>query len=920
MSRLTDEQLHDLFESLEIPDSGRRIVEHIRTSPPVRATRGGPKNNCGYYSSGKMGLTIQFESSNYELAFIKGWEREVELLEYYDQCIQIKVTYLLKNGRNHAVFHTPDFLCIRISKIGFVEVKTEAKMAELAEEQPGRYVKGEDGRWHSPPCEAWANEHGLGYWIQTDSQIDRTYIRNLDFLAQYFGVDPATICEEAFNFIRGRLAATPAILLSDLIDVVLQAKISTDDIYTLIVADLIYVDLSAAALAEEDRVHVFINYAAAESYDPSVRLHNLSDANVVAMTIGQCISFGDKKAEIVNITENEVWISSEGQQRVVILTHAEFEDLLRRGKISGLNIQETSGYREEVSRILNETSPTDMKEALRRYDFVTRYKVGERFSADVIPPSSLFRYLSAYKEGQDTYGSGFLTLIPDFHSRGDRSPRFPPEVLDKVKKHIENNFETPKQKSFSSVHSELMKDCEADGFIAPSLPTFIKMVRKRPTHIQVRNRRGPKAAKSVAPYSRWLEKDTPRQGDRPLQICHIDHTKLDVTFTCSITGRILGRPWVTFMSCGWTRILPAVYMTFDPPSYRSCLMTIRECVRRLGRLPEYLVVDGGKEFSSIYFRALCAFYGIHIISREGKPRNGSTCERLFGTNRTQFANNMIGNTQIMRNVREVSKEVNPETLAAWTLRAGYPRLTEWAYSLYETNDHFSLKRSPREAFTAGMERFGPREHTKIIYDEVFRDLTLPTTRKGTAKLQLNDGVKINNIYYWSDEFRNPELVGKQVPVRYDPFNMGEAQAYVNGRWIKGISELHWFFKDRTEREMQLASSEIRRRDTLLNRNRTITGTRLADFVASLEQEEESLRAQRILLQRSRDLEGTGVRALINGGQAPTPSPKQLPEYSQGHQSAAETPSATQNSEEVETYPKESEENISELGLIGELDW
>ncbi len=393
MSRLTDEQLHDLFESLAIPDSGRRIVEHIRTSPPVRATRGGPKNNCGYYSSGKMGLTIQFESSNYELAFIKGWEREVELLEYYDQCIQIKVTYLLKNGRNHAVFHTPDFLCIRNSKIGFVEVKTEAKMAELAEEQPRRYVKGEDGRWHSPPCEAWADEHGLGYWIQTDSLIDRTYIRNLDFLAQYFGVDPATICEEAFNFIRGRLAATPAILLSDLIDVVLQAKISTDVIYTLIVADLIYVDLSAAALAEEDRVHVFINYAAAESYDPSVRLHNLSDANVVAMTIGQYISFGDKKAEIVNVTENEVWISSEGQQQVVILTHVEFEDLLRRGKISGLNIQETSGYREEVSRILNETSPTDMKEALRRYDFVTRYKVGERFSADVIPPSSLFRYL-----------------------------------------------------------------------------------------------------------------------------------------------------------------------------------------------------------------------------------------------------------------------------------------------------------------------------------------------------------------------------------------------------------------------------------------------------------------------------------------------------------------------------------------------
>lgn len=886
----------------------------------MRATRGGPKNNCGFYASKKMGLTIQFESSNYELAFIKMWERDKELLEYYDQCIQIKVTYLLKNGRNHAVFHTPDFLCIWKSKIGFVEVKTEDKMAELAKEQPGRYVKGEDGRWHSPPCEAWANELGLGYWIQTDSQIDRTCIRNFDFLAQYFGVDPATICEDAFNFIRGHLAATPAILLSELIDVVLQEKISTDVIYTLIVSDLIYVDLSAAALVEGDRVHVFVDYAAAEAYDPSVKLHNLSDANVVAMAINQAIFYGDKSAEIVNITEKEVWISREGQQRVVILTHSEFEDLIRRGKVTGLNIQEASGYREEVSKILKEASPTELREALRRYDFVIRYLRGERFSEDVIPPSTLFRYLSTYREGQATYGSGFLTLIPDFHSRGDRSERFPPEVMDIVKNHIENNRETLKQKNYSIVHGAIENDCETAGFIAPSLPTFIKMTRKRPIPTQVRKRKGPKAAKSVAPYTRWLEKDTPRQGDRPLQVCYIDHTKFDVTFRCSITGRILGRPWLTLMSCGYSRILPAVYMTFDPPSYRSCLMVIRECVRHLGRLPEYLVVDGGKEFSSIYFRALCATYGMHIISREGKPRNGSTCERLFGTNRTQFANNLIGNTQIMKNVREVSKESNPETLAAWTLCAAYPRLTEWAYTIYETNDHFSLKRSPREAFAAGMERFGPREHTERIYDEVFRELTLPTTRKGTAKIQLNDGVKINNIYYWSDEFRNPELVGKDVPVWYEPFNMGEARAYVNGRRINLTSEYHWFFQGRTEREMQLASSEIRRRDTLLNRNRTITASRLADFVASLEQEEESLRAQRILLQRSRDLEGMSVRALINGDQSPTPPSKQLPEANQGHPSAAETTSDIQNVDEDEAYAKEPDESVSELELIGDLDW
>jgi transposase InsO family protein len=594
------------------------------------------------------------------MAFIKLWERDKEVLEYWDQPIKIKIFYVLKNGKNHATTHTPDFLVIWESKAGFVEVKTEAKLAELAIDQPGRYVRGEDGRWHSPPCEKYAADHGLGYWILTDSDLDRTYLRNIDFLEAFFRLDPANLNDKESAFIRGHLASKPATLLSDLIEVTLKAGIDTDIIYALIAFELIYVDLSAAALKESDRVYVFINSTAAELYDPAKILPNISDANFIAMAVGQSILYGDRPAEIVNITATDIWLCGEGQQKIVFLTHTQFEELYRSNKISGLKVQVQSGYKEEVSQILSETSPRDLEEALRRTDFVLRYLAGERFNKDVIPPSTFYRHLASYRDGQANYGSGFISLIPDFHLRGNRTPRFSQAVLDKAKDRIEKDLETEKQKNYSEVHTSLLTDCEALGEECPSLPTFIKMARQRPMHVQVTKRKGHKAANAVAPYSHWLEKDTPRQGDRPFQICHIDHTKLDVSFTCSSTGRNLGRPWVTFMSCGNTRMLPGVYMTFDPPSYRSCLMVIRECVRRLGYLPEYLVVDGGKEFKSLYFRAFCAFFGIHLISREGTPRSGTTCERLFDTNRTQFANNMLGNTQIMRNVREVSKEVNPE--------------------------------------------------------------------------------------------------------------------------------------------------------------------------------------------------------------------------------------------------------------------
>jgi len=130
---------------------------------------------------------------------------------------------------------------------------------------------------------------------------------------------------------------------------------------------------------------------------------------------------------------------------------------------------------------------------------------------------------------------------------------------------------------------------------------------------------------------------TPRHGDRPYEICHLDHTQLDIELVGSRTGRNLGRPWATFLSDAFSRRLLAVCLTFDPPSYRSCMLALRECVRRYERLPEAIVVDGGPEFESVYFETLLARYGCTKKTRPGgRPRFGSVCERLFGTTNTRF--------------------------------------------------------------------------------------------------------------------------------------------------------------------------------------------------------------------------------------------------------------------------------------------
>lgn len=396
-----------------------------------------------------------------------------------------------------------------------------------------------------------------------------------------------------------------------------------------------------------------------------------------------------------------------------------------------------------------------------------------------------------------------------------------------------------------------------------SYKTFFKAVKLRPRYQQTLKRKGRKAAYQYKEFYFELALATPRHGERPFHIAHIDHTELDLELTCSVTGQNLGRPWLTLLMDAFSRRILAIYLSYDPPSYRSCMMVIRECVRRFSRLPQIIVVDGGLEFSCTYFDTLLARYECTKKTRPpAESRFGSVCERLFGTTHTRFIHNLQGNTQIMRNVRQVTKSINPKKHAIWTLEKIYLYLREWAYEVYDTIEHPALGQCPRAAFAAGMFNAGERNHRLIPYDENFLMFTFPTTPKGTAKVQPGRGVKIKNIYYWSDVFRNPTVEGTQVQVRYDPFDSSSAYTYVSGKWVECISQHHQTFRNRTERELMIATAELRRRYARHSGRFNVTALQLAQFLESVESEEVLLR------QRATDREAQSILHIVNGDLKP----------------------------------------------------
>ncbi|MGZ3625070.1 MAG: TnsA endonuclease N-terminal domain-containing protein [Ktedonobacteraceae bacterium] len=715
-----------------LSQQAQAVVRQIRSSPPSRLVRSAAGNVSGRYPSKKMGCTIQFESHRGELAAIYQFEHDPTVLEFYDQPGAIKLMYPSKKGKQVGVLHTPDFFVIGEKSGGWVECKMEEQLVQLAEQMPHRYQRSADGNWVCLPGETYAKALGFFYRIQSSAQIDWVYQRNLRFLEDYLRVSRSPVEEKVAQSLCTAVMKRPAQTLLELLEGLQEGTV--DDLYFLIATDQVYVDLSQAPLAQPEQVQVFVDREQAQAYtllrQSSVQLFPAVSSSCVPLTAGTLLWWDGKPWRVLNLGETTVTLLSPEKQ-LVDLPIEVFEKLLQQKKVTV-----ASPLPDTVSQVAEHAMLT--KASLKQLEIATeRYKVlGQAGSKDsAVSPRTLRRWRADFHTAEAVYGHGFTGLIPRWSNSGNRLPRLSQEAEQLLEKYIAEHYETHKQQSMYAVYLLLEREARQRHIPVPSYTTFRTRVTQRSRHEQLLKRQGPRAAAAAEPFYWELERmTTPRHGDRPWEIVHLDHTELDIVLVSSRTGRSLGKPWATFMTDAFSRRLLVVYLTFDAPSYRSCMMTLRECVWRYGRFPQTLVVDGGPDFRSVYFEALLAYYSSTKATRPwAKPRYGSVCERLFGTANTQFVYNLTGNTQITKQVRQVTKSVDPKHQAVWTLGDLYAYLAEWAYEVYDQEIHPALEMSPREAFKAGLARSGTRLHCTIDYDETFRFFSTFHHSKGDRK-------------------------------------------------------------------------------------------------------------------------------------------------------------------------------------------
>jgi putative transposase len=828
-------------------EPAKNYLQMVRSSEPSRLVHSGPRNICGRFPSIKMSRIIQFESHKNELPRIREKDRCKKTLEFYDQPEPIRLSVKGPDGRNLGFMRTPDMFCIEDDGAGWEEYKTEEQLIELEAKNSNYYCRDEMGDWHCPPGEQFAQQFGFFFRVRSSKDIDWIFQRWMEFLEDYYRADSPIIPAEAKEAVLQKAISDPGLSLERLCNLSKDTA-SRDDIFMMIAHEVIFVDLYAVAPSELEFVKVYADEVTAIAYANVIEVSSSANAyapSYVDIEHGSRLSWNGNVWTIVNKGDALVGMLAEDKS-FAELPLAVIEELIKAGRITGVKTESAPSTHPEVAKRLAEAKKEHLAEANRKVEIVRASLRGEILPEEV-PSRTLERWKRDYRIAEKSYGCGYAGLLPK-HRKGNENQRIDQASKDFLDDFIDKKHENLKRRKKRSSYALYLAEFEKEevkrkGITAVSYKSFCRAVKRRPKHQQTLKMRGQRAAYKEKEFYMELELTTPKHGEHPFHIGHIDHTKGDVEFVCARTGMNLGRPWVTRLMDAFCRRILAKILLFDPPSYRSCMLVVRECVRRFGRTPQIVIVDGGLEFSSAYFESLLAWNECTKKERTGKPNFGSTDERLFGTTNTQFWHNLEGNTQSTRDVRQLTKAINPKNHAIWTLEAGDQKLTEWSYEVYDTTVHPALDgQSPREAFNDGMERYGERKHRIIPYDENFRMMTLPTTAKGTAKVQPN-GVKINNRYFWADDFKYSDVMGTTPPVRSDPWDTGAAYAFVLGKWTFCRSEKYAVFHGRSEREIMLASSILRQKDKLHGRNQRISTAKLAAFLQSIEAQEVLLRQQ-----------------------------------------------------------------------------
>src|SRR6266567_7086470 len=409
----------------------------------------------------------------------------------------IKLVYPSKKGKPVGVLHTPDFFVICQDSCGWIECKMEDHLVQLAEQMPHRYQRKVDGTWRCPPGEEYAQALHFFYRLQSSTQIDWVYQRNLRFLEDYLRASCFPVASQMVQALRLLVMKKPGLTLREVLEGLTPG--SADDLYFCIATEQVYVDLAQTPLADPQHVQMFLDREQAQAYvaleQSCGELFPRASSSVVAVRAGTMLWWDGKPWRVLNLGETLVSLLSP-EKHVVDLPVEVFEDVLRQRKVTvATPVPEDQERREEYEHVLN-ASPEQLEVATYRYKLLGRALPEET----VVSARTLQRWRTKFRTAEAIYGQGFIGLIPGRNRQGNRLPRLSHSVEHLLEQYITEHYETPKQQSKSAVYLLFEREAREKGLPVPSYRTFLSRIEKRDRREHTLKRQGPRAAAQHDPW------------------------------------------------------------------------------------------------------------------------------------------------------------------------------------------------------------------------------------------------------------------------------------------------------------------------------------------------------------------------------------------------------------------------------------
>ena len=213
------------------------------------------------------------------------------------------------------------------------------------------------------------------------------------------------------------------------------------------------------------------------------------------------------------------------------------------------------------------TSELVMKKAIQ--------EVWEKIKQPQNPPN--WTTVSRWKAKYIASGRDIRSLGIGVKKRGNRSGRYPDEVLQFVEDGIDTFYMTREQKKVEAVTRLIQAQVNRENDLRPEglklpLPK-IRLVRRLIHDIPAFDQHAARHGR-IAALKKFRSVIAHRITLAPLWRAEIDHTQLDL-MVVDENGFPRGRPWVTACIDDYSRCILGIIVGFEPPNYH----TVAQCLK-----------------------------------------------------------------------------------------------------------------------------------------------------------------------------------------------------------------------------------------------------------------------------------------------------------------------------------------------------